>query len=229
MPIRGGAMATTGSFLRKLDEQPFPVHITSAFRQMVQGLASGQPFPVNLILRQLLKPTLTDSVLKIMGEKGSGFRPLVRNTVSPTMIHGGESINIHPSRIDLHLDCRLLPGFAPEQMIAELSLIAGGKIDFEVMRFDQGVAEPDMSLFAKLGSILRTADPAGIPVPLMLPAITDGRFFARLGIQTYGFIPMKLPAGFSFQALIHAADERIPIDAVSFGTDVVYEVLKQFG
>ena len=47
-------------------------------------------------------------------------------------------------------------------------------------------------------------------MPLLLTAVTDGRFFSRLGIQTYGFTPMKLPADFSFQQVVHAADERIP-------------------
>ena len=49
--------------------------------------------------------------------------------------------------------------------------------------------------------------------------MTDGRFFARLGIQTYGFLPMKLPAGFDFWSTVHGADERVPVDAVEFGAD----------
>ena len=28
-----------------------------------------------------------------------------------------------------------------------------------------------------------------------MPGVTDGRFFARLGIQTYGFLPLRLPDG----------------------------------
>lgn len=66
-------------------------------------------------------------------------------------------------------------------------------------------------------------------MPLLLTAVTDGRFLSRLGIQTYGFIPMKLPPGFDFQQVIHAADERIPAETVSFGADAVYKVLQRFG
>ena len=29
--------------------------------------------------------------------------------------------------------------------------------------------------------------------------------------------------------LIHAADERLPVDAVRFGTDAVFEVLQRYG
>ena len=61
-----------------------------------------------------------------------------------------------------------------------------------------------------------------------MPAISDARIFSKLGIQTYGFTPMKLPPGFAFFKTIHAADERIPADAVSFGADAIYELLKRY-
>jgi acetylornithine deacetylase/succinyl-diaminopimelate desuccinylase-like protein len=57
--------------------------------------------------------------------------------------------------------------------------------------------------------------------------VTDGRFFSRLGIQTYGFLPMRLPSDFAFLGLIHAADERIPAEAIDFGTDAIYRVLQR--
>jgi acetylornithine deacetylase/succinyl-diaminopimelate desuccinylase-like protein len=84
-----------------------------------------------------------------------------------------------------------------------------------------------MGLFDTLAGILREADPDGIPVPLLFPAITDARYFSRLGIQTCGFLPIKLPA--DFNQTIHAADERIPAEALSFGADAIYEALRRFG
>ena len=54
-----------------------------------------------------------------------------------------------------------------------------------------------------------------------MPGVTDGRFFARLGIQTYGFTPMKLPPDFDFWSTVHGADERVPVDAVDFGADAI--------
>jgi hypothetical protein len=69
-----------------------------------------------------------------------------------------------------------------------------------------------------LRAIGQDADPAGLPVPLLLSGVTDGRFFARLGIQTYGFLPLNLPPWFDFTRLIHAADERLPVAALDFGS-----------
>lgn len=228
MPLKNGAMAKMGALLQRLEAQPFPIHITPVVRLMVEGLAAGQPFPTGPILRGLLKPAMTDRVLKVMGTSAATFRPLVRNTVSPTIIRGGDKINVHPARVSLELDCRLLPGFTPDQMIAELQPVAGPDAEFEIIRYDAGIGQPDMGLFDTLSGVLREADPGGRPIPLLLPAVTDGRFFARLGIQTYGFTPMSLPADFSFQSLIHAADEQIPADAVRFGANAVYSVLQRF-
>ena len=113
-------------------------------------------------------------------------------------------------------------------MIAELRQIIGEDADLEILRYDPGPAEPDMGLFDKLAGILNEFDPGGIPIPLLIGGTSDARFFSKLGIQTYGFLPMPLPQNFNFSQTIHAADERIPIEALDFGTNAIYEVLKRF-
>ena len=123
----------------------------------------------------------------------------------------------------------MLPGFQPDDLIDELRKILGDNVKLEVVRHDPGPAEPNMGLFNTLADILLDADPDGIPVPLLLSGVTDGRFFSQLGIQTYGFLPMQLPKDFNFTQTIHAADERIPADAVDFGTNAIYKVLQRFG
>jgi acetylornithine deacetylase/succinyl-diaminopimelate desuccinylase-like protein len=80
-----------------------------------------------------------------------------------------------------------------------------------------------------LAAILREADPTGIPVPLMLSGSTDGGYFAQLGIQTYGFLPMNLPPEFDFVWTIHAGDEQIPVEAVRFGAEAIYHLLQRYG
>jgi len=112
--------------------------------------------------------------------------------------------------------------------MAELRAIVGNDIELELLRFDPGPTAPDMGLFDTLADSIREADPAGIPLPVMVAATTDARYFSRLGIQTYGYTPMNLPPDFSFAETIHAADERIPLVAVDFGTDAIYRVIKNY-
>jgi acetylornithine deacetylase/succinyl-diaminopimelate desuccinylase-like protein len=84
-------------------------------------------------------------------------------------------------------------------------------------------------LFETLSDVLKESDPDGIPVPMLMPAATDGRLFARLGIQTYGFLPMLLPATLDFAATIHGPDERVPVDAINFGAGAIYRLLQRYG
>ncbi|MGD1994747.1 MAG: peptidase M20, partial [Anaerolineae bacterium] len=59
----------------------------------------------------------------------------------------------------------------------------------------------------------------------LLSGVTDGRHFGQLGIQTYGFLPLDLPPG--LVATIHAADERVPVEAIRSGADVLYEAMQR--
>jgi len=229
LPMRGGAMAKLARLLQRLDQHRLPVHITPVARQMVEAMASALPFPLGIVLRQLVNPILTDTVLNLLGEKGRMFEPLFHNTVNATMVHGGEKVNVIPSEITVALDGRLLPGYTPDDLIAELRPIIGDEVELELVRHDPGPAEPDIGMFDLLAGILREADPNGIPMPLLLSGTTDARFFSRLGIQTYGYTPMNLPPEFNFAQLAHAADERIPVDAVDFGANAIYKVLQRYG
>jgi acetylornithine deacetylase/succinyl-diaminopimelate desuccinylase-like protein len=230
LPLRGGAAARLARFLHTLDRHRLPVHVTPAARQMLTAVAEALPAAQGAIFRQLLRPALTDRLLDLLGPRAADFDPLLHNTVNATIIRGGEKNNVIPSEITVDLDGRLLPGYAPEDLLRELRRLAGPDVAFEVVHADvYPVAAPDMGLFDTLAAILREGDPEGLPVPLLLAAVTDGRFFSRLGIQTYGFTPMRLPPGFAFTSLIHAADERVPVEAVAFGTEATYQALLRFG
>ena len=122
----------------------------------------------------------------------------------------------------------MLPGYTPQDLIDELHSVVGDDVDLEVVHHDPGPGKPDMGLFGTLATVLRQADPAGHPVPMLLPAATDGRFLARLGIQSYGFLPMILSPDFNFYQTIHGPNERIPVQALGFGTEAIYQLLLRF-
>ena len=228
-PMRHGAMARLGKMLMAIDRRRLPLHVTPVVRQMVETMADSLPGMRGAVLRQLCNPYVTDLLLRLMGELGKTLEPLFHNTVNATIVRGGEKINVVPSEIMVDLDVRLLPGFKPKDAIKELRRIIGGDIPLDVTRFDACPSLPDMDLFAFLGDVIRQIDPDGVPVPLLMPAVTDARYFARLGIQTYGFTPMKLPPDFKFFETIHGADERIPVSALTFGTRALREVIRRYG
>jgi acetylornithine deacetylase/succinyl-diaminopimelate desuccinylase-like protein len=130
-----------------------------------------------------------------------------------------------PSEVELLLDARLLPGQTPDDLLRELRDLLGEDVEVEVELNDPGTGEPDMALWDVLTAALHEEEPDATVVPFLMPGVSDARFFARLGIQTYGFLPMRLPEDMNFMSLIHAADERIPVDAVEFGTRAIARVI----
>ena len=224
---RGGTMARLSRFLDDLDRKPLPVHVTPVARAFLERVAAELPTAQRVGVTALLKPRLAGRALRLLGARARRFEPMLRNTVSATIVRGGDKINVVPSEIELELDGRALPGFGPADLIAELQDVVGDDVQIELVRHDPGASEPDLTLFETLADILRELDPEGIPVPLLQVGVTDGRFFARLGIQTYGFLPMRLAPDFDFLSLIHAADERMPVEAVEFGTDAIFRALQR--
>ena len=76
-------------------------------------------------LRQLVRRPLSAPLLRLLGRTGKTIEPMFRNTVNATIVAGGEKINVLPSKIQVELDGRLLPGFGPRDFHTELRRIIG--------------------------------------------------------------------------------------------------------
>jgi acetylornithine deacetylase/succinyl-diaminopimelate desuccinylase-like protein len=225
MVHRGGTMSRLGKFLRDLDRKRTPVHVTPPARAMIEGIADAVARPQRDLLLALLKPRLTDRVLPLLGERSKTMEPLLRNTVNATIVRAGEKVNVVPAFVDVELDARALPGFGPDDVLAEVQAVVGDDVELELVRYDPGPPEPRLDQFEALAGIIRELEPGAVPVPLLQAGVTDARFFARLGIQNYGFLPLKLPGDFRFTTLIHAPDERVPAEAIEFGAEAVFRAL----
>lgn len=225
----GGTMAQLGVILNKLDMNRLPAHITPSVRMMFEKISEALSFPANILVKGLLNPRLTGKLIRVLGDSGKLFEPLFYNTVNATIVRGGDKVNVIPCEIKLELDGRLLPGFTPDHMVKELKSLLGEHFEIEIVRHDPCPPEPDMGMYDTLVGILKEKDPDGYPVPFVMTGVTDARFFSKLGIQTYGFTPMKLSPEFKFANLAHAANERIPVDTLQWGTEAILDAMKSFG
>jgi acetylornithine deacetylase/succinyl-diaminopimelate desuccinylase-like protein len=132
------------------------------------------------------------------------------------------------TEVTVEITGRLVPGRTPHDLIRELEALLPDIATYELV--DEGVTGPptvDMTLFPMLSSIIRRRQPGIVPYPLLLSGHTNSRYFARLGIQTYGFLPLPLPRGFP-RGLIHASNERVPAGAVRLGAECVHEAIVRY-
>ena len=74
--------------------------------------------------------------LAINRMKGPGrnfLNALTTNTVSATMLEAGSKVNVIPSSAEVALDCRLVPGQTPEDVMREIKAITGDGVELEVI------------------------------------------------------------------------------------------------
>jgi acetylornithine deacetylase/succinyl-diaminopimelate desuccinylase-like protein len=160
------------------------------------------------------------------------IRALLRDTVSPNIIHAGIKYNVIPGDATIELDCRLLPGTTEEDMretiVGRLGDLAA-HVDIELVIHAPPVAAPAGGDFYDL--LARTVvdhDPDGIPLPFMVPFATDAKHTAALDVPTYGFSPLRLEPEERFLERFHGVDERVGVDALRWGLPVLYDVVRRF-
>jgi acetylornithine deacetylase/succinyl-diaminopimelate desuccinylase-like protein len=226
--VRGTAAGKLGRFLRRLDVKRLPAHVAPTAREMLAAMAEALPSYERLALRGLAREPATNPLLQVLGRTAAPLDAILHNTATPTVIRSGGSSNVIPTEISVELDGRVVPGQRPEDLVRELEDLAGSLAEFELVEAEPPPsAEPDLTLYPMLAAILRRRDPDGVPIPALLPGYTDARYFGRLGIQTYGFLPMRLPTEITVD-LIHAPDERVPADAIRFGTECLVEAIREY-
>jgi acetylornithine deacetylase/succinyl-diaminopimelate desuccinylase-like protein len=184
--------------------------------------------PLRSRVAALLDPARTDAALAELGPLSRGLDASLHNTVNATIVSGGLKINVIPSEVSVQLDGRLLPSFGPEDMVRELRAVVGPEPEIEVVLVGPAQPEVDLSQLDLFASVLKEADPGCVPVPSLVTGGTDARHFARLGIRTYGFLPLNVPPDFNSSSTIHAADERVPVSALEFGAECVFEAVMRY-
>ncbi|MFY9331895.1 MAG: M20/M25/M40 family metallo-hydrolase [Candidatus Nanopelagicales bacterium] len=148
---------------------------------------------------------------------GSGLK----NTANPSMLSAGYKVNVIPETAVAHIDGRFLPG-QRDEFVAAIERLLGPKIDLEILIEDIGLEVPfEGDTVGSMVAALRAEDPLALPLPFMMAGGTDAKAFSRLGIEGYGFAPLRLPPDLNFAALFHGIDERVPIESLQFGLRVL--------
>ncbi len=183
-------------------------------------------------MRRRLTPLMRDTLaeLGIPSDKAPPIlRPMMANTVTPTILRAGYKDNVIPGEASVILDGRTLPGENEHSFLRELRDIVGPEPALEVLKAaPPAEASADTPLFRLIKARTEAADPGARAIPWMLPGATDSKFYAQLGATCYGFAPVKLDPKMPFGALYHGNDERMPIDGFLWGLRLYSEVVLTF-
>jgi len=214
------AVTAVAEAVAKLGRHQFPIVLHDAVAEFLGTVAeeTGHSFDSD-------SPDLEGSIAKL-GSIGRIIGATLRDTANPTMLRAGYKANVIPATAEAVLDCRVLPGRQAE-FEREVDQIIGPEIVREwITELPSYETSFDGDLVQAMNDALLTVDPDARTVPYMLAAGTDAKHFARLGIRCFGFIPLRLPPDLDFAALFHGIDERVPVDSLLFGTQVLDHFLK---
>ena len=151
---------------------------------------------------------------------------LTRNTCAITRLEGSSKINVIPPVASAEVDCRLLPDQDPEAFIAELKQILGDdRVRIEkIMGFSPAVSTTDTELFRTVAEVTRKHFPGAQVLPAVQTGFTDSHFFRDLGIISYGYSPLLVPA--QDDAGVHGNNERVSVENIRRGVIVMIEILE---
>ena len=165
----------------------------------------------------------TDNVEETLTQLGTISRMVgatMSHTVNPTMLQAGYKANVIPRLATATVDGRYLPG-RREEFLETVRDIIGHKVRLEIEHEQPGVeAEWGTPLTDAMETAIRDFDEDAVMTPYIMSAGTDAKGWSELGIECYGFIPLKLPADFDFVGMFHGVDERVPIESLDFAVDV---------
>jgi len=142
------------------------------------------------------------------------------------MLEAGYKANVIPQTANAVIDGRFLPGFETEldQTIKEL---IGPDVVVTTVTHDIALeVDFEGDLVEAMNRAILEFDPEGIPVPYLMSGGTDNKALSELGIVGYGFSPLRLPPDLDFMALFHGVDERVPIEGLKFGVNVLENFLR---
>jgi acetylornithine deacetylase/succinyl-diaminopimelate desuccinylase-like protein len=234
MPRDDNAVVRAAAAIGRLAVQG-PLRPTEVMQTFLRGIAERLDGEPARLLRALAgdDPRLADAALDAICEPMPArvIRALLRDTVSPTIVHGGVKYNVIPGEATVELDCRMLPGTTEEDMreivVGRLGDLAR-HVDVDLVIHAPPVSAPVDDVYRLLERTVVDHDPDGIPLPFMVPFATDAKHTAALGIPTYGFSPLRLDPEERFLERFHGVDERVGVEALRWGLPVLYDVVRRF-
>ena len=203
--------------IARIDAHPWPRTYIASVRELFDGVA------------QIVGGTWSEESVEDLLQRLGGARRFVEGTLRDTanfsMLTSGYKHNVIPQTASASVDCRFLPGHE-EELLSTIQELAGEHVEVEIVHKDVALEAPSSGeLVESMKRALLKEDPGAHVLPYCLSGGTDNKHLSRLGITGYGFAPLRLPEELDFTGMFHGVDERVPVDAIRFGTRVLGQLV----
>jgi len=218
--IRDNAITALAEAVVRLGRMEWPIRLTATTRELLAGVAK--------IVGVDPHERSPDELARATGTAAGFVTPTLRTTSNPTVLQAGYKHNVIPARAEALIDVRTLPG-EDESVLAHIRALVGEQIEVTVVHRDVSLENPRHgALVDAVTASLGRHDPGAPILPYLMSGGTDNKALSELGIAGYGFAPLLLPADFDFPAMFHGIDERVPLEALTFGRKVLGDLLRTY-
>lgn len=218
--IRDNAVTRLAEAVAALGRRDWPVRLNETTQQLLSELARIQGVDAATVS--------PDELVLATGTAAGFLLGSLRTTSNPTVLKAGYKHNAIPDVAEALIDIRTLAG-EEDAVLAEVRALVGDDIEIVVMHRDIGLENPfEGSLVDAMVGALQAHDPGAPVLPYLFSGGTDNKALKKLGITGYGFAPLRLPADLDFPGMFHGVDERIPLDALLFGRQVLGDLLLNY-
>ncbi|MFI6577338.1 M20/M25/M40 family metallo-hydrolase [Nocardiopsis sp. NPDC050513] len=223
-PPGDNAVGALAAAMARIDAHRWPLHLTPVTRAAIDAIAAA--LEVERVPGDTDTNEAVDALVARFGAAAPLVAPTVRNSATPTTLSAGYKVNVVPGEAIGGVDGRVLPG-AEEEFARTMDALTGDRVDWAYDHASPPVDAPlGTAALAAMRSALVAHDPDAHVVPVCMAGGTDAKVFARLGIDCYGFSPMRLPEGMDYPGLLHGVDERVPLEGLRSGVRVLDAFLR---
>ena len=233
-PVRVTALGEAGHASMPTLGDNAVVALGEVLRRIGPGVAAPASSPLlEVVLEELLGDT--DGSLEERLRRAAPLHPtfahalppLAGTTMAPTLLAGSAARNVMPARASVELDCRILPGTGPEEVLDTVrerlgDLVEG--VDYELALPEALVPGSDSpaagALPEAVAAWLAESEPGAAVLPVLCTGYTDSSFLrAAGGTAAYGFSPFRATPTEVLDAGYHNADERVHVDDLSLSVE----------
>lgn len=210
---RDNAVTELAETVARIGRHEFPQRQTASVRAFLEHLS--------VALGTEFDPEQPEATIAKLGSLSKLIGATLRNTANPSGLDAGYKVNVIPGEAGAHIDGRFLPGYEQEHL-AQIDELLGPGVRREFIHHDIALETTfDGPLVQAMTSALQAEDPGARMIPYCLSGGTDAKSFSRLGMRCFGFAPLRLPAEMDFAGMFHGVDERVPVDSLRFGVNVL--------
>lgn len=244
MPRPDSAIFILSKAMARLADYEPPVELTPSTREFFETLAKTSEPPLSKYFEDLVSSEDPQVIQEASREisKNILLHAIMRNTFAPVFLKAGFRGNVIPGSAEATLNLRVIPGTDLQKFIAEIreaiddprvdvSLPSGDNPDAsrvkELVNETQSLksSSTDTDLYRALEASAHSIWPGTPVTPYLFQAGTDAIAWRSRGVPVYGIYPYPITA--EDLTRMHGNDERVSIESLQQGTEMIYKTLVQ--